>query len=756
MNQLVIRYHRVSIQIEDQVAVTHVDQIFFNPNDWSVEGIYYFPLPIDAAVSDFTLWVDGKPVEGKILDKDEARIQYQEIVNKLRDPALLEYVDQGAFRAHIFPIMPQDERRIELTYSQVLSADNGLVRYTYPLNTEKFSAWPLEQVSISVDIRSADPIRAIYSPSHAIDINRESDMHVLAGYEDKNVLPDADFTLLYSLGDSQALHLTTYRDPSESDQDGYFMLMLAPPIEQPINNTSKDVILVLDRSGSMEGEKFNQAQEALRYILEHLKSSDRFNVLAFSTGLQSYASELRPASESTQAQRWIDGLSAQGSTDINRALLEAVSIIDPENPTYLIFLTDGLPTEGVIETEQILENLRSASPENLRMFAFGVGYDVDTFLLDSLAGEHHGKSTYVVPGERIDEILSSFYEKISTPVMTDLSLDFGNVSVYDLYPSPLPDLFHGTQIILVGRYREGGKTDITLNGQIGNQEKSFRYADQIFESSTENPTGNSNSTIPRLWATRKIGHLLNQIRLKGVDQETVEQIVNLSIRYGIVTPYTSYLVTEPHALGEQAQERIVSEQYDLLQSKNAAPTSGQSAVEEAIEQSSIAEADAPSPPTMADQQQVRVIGSRTFIPTENIDGIDKTWVDTAFDPEKMQTVKVEFLSPEYYSLAEKYPTLADAFSLGPNIIALVNGVAYQVVPQVEDSTEIDTSNQNTTETPAANLPIINKSGNSQTQNNPPASEEKVPPLPCIGGLLVLAVFPLSLLFRIRSNLRGLR
>ena len=198
----------------------------------------------------------------------------------------------------------------------------------------------------------------------------------------------------------------------------------------------KDVILVLDRSGSMEGEKFQQAQEALRYILKHLNPKDRYNLISFSTSVDTYDKTMQTAEDIDKALAWVDRLSAVGSTDINRALLEAFALSDDERPTYLIFLTDGLPTEGVVDSGEILNNISSFAPNNLRLFAFGVGYDVDTYLLNSLSEGHHGTSTYVFPGEQIDEVLSAFYAKVSSPVLTNLSLDFGEINVYDLYPSP--------------------------------------------------------------------------------------------------------------------------------------------------------------------------------------------------------------------------------------------------------------------------------------------------------------------------------
>jgi Ca-activated chloride channel family protein len=636
MSQLVIRYHHVTVNIENQVATTHVDQVFYNPNDWAVEGEYVFPIPVDAAVSDFILWIDGDPVQGEILDADQARRKYEEIVFNLRDPALLEYADMGAFRARVFPIPPMGERRIELEYSQA----------------------PLEDVSVTVEVSSSQPIRAVYSPSHPISINREDDYHILAGYEEQDVLPDKDFALFYSIGETEAFHLLTYRDPSDmDDEDGFFLLLLAPSVQQSLRAVPKDVLLVLDRSGSMDGEKFIQAQDAVRFILENLNPDDRFNLITFSTGVEVYSSGLQPASEAKDALPWVDILRAEGSTDINRALLEAAYMVDQERPTYLIFLTDGLPTVGEVDNQRIIDNLEGSAPKNLSLFAFGVGYDVDTYLLDSLAQAHHGSSTYVVPGEQLDEVLSAFYSKISAPVLTDLNLDFGDLITYDVYPHPLPDLFIGSQIAIVGRYRDGGTTDVKLSGLVNNRKQTYSYRDQIFDIESFNRAG-SISSLPRLWATRKIGYLLKQVRLTGPDKEIIDEIVRLSIRYGIVTPYTSYLVTEPFPLGAAEQERIAAEEFKQFSEEAELPSFGRQAVEQAEGQSSLANSDSAVSGPVEAVGKVRVIGSHTYV---YFDGI---WTDTMFDPEQMETLKIAFLSDDYFTLARTRSELADAFALG--------------------------------------------------------------------------------------------
>jgi Ca-activated chloride channel family protein len=220
--ELAVRYHHVTVKIVDQVAVTHVDQVFYNPNDSSIEGDYFFPLPADAAVSNFTLWIDNQPVQGQVLDAEQARQKYDDIVRSLRDPALLEYAGRGAIEAHIYPIAPQGERHVELEYTQALSTENGLVHYVYPLNTEKFSTQPLDSVSVSVTISSAQPIRAVYSPTHTISVDRTDDKHVSASYEAEKVRPDTDFGLYYSIGTAEAFHLLSYRNASDpTDPDGF-------------------------------------------------------------------------------------------------------------------------------------------------------------------------------------------------------------------------------------------------------------------------------------------------------------------------------------------------------------------------------------------------------------------------------------------------------------------------------------------------------------------------------------------------------
>ena len=660
---LPIKYHRVEVEIDNQVAQVEIDQAFLNEADFALEATYIFPLPEDAAISDFAMYVDGERLEGRILDKEKARAIYEDIVRRREDPALLEYVGRNMFQAQVFPIPPHSERRIQIAYTQVLSQDGGLVRFVYPLNTEKFSPRPLEEVTISVDVRSEAPIKAVYSPSHDIAISRQSETHVTASYEASDVTPSTDFELFYSLSPEDiGASLITYRQGGE---DGFFLLLVAPKGdfgEQEV--VAKDVMVVVDVSGSMSGEKLEQAQEAVQFILDHLNPDDRFNILAFSTSVDFYAPSLRSASRAEDAGDFVRGLSALGGTNINDALLEALERLPGERPEIIIFLTDGLPTVGIQDAGPIIANVREAAGPTVRLFAFGVGDDVNTVLLDSIAQENRGTSDYVRPGEDIAQAVSGFYEKVSTPVLADISLDFGEINVLDVYPQPLPDLFAGSQLVVVGRYRGEGTVTLGLSGVVNGEEQTFSYGGQVFPAESREM-----DFLPRLWATRKIGYLLNQIRLYGTEQELVDEIVDLSLRYGVMTPYTSFLVEEEEVeiFSEEGLGRAASDLERDLQG-TMEPASGAYAVDSAVTIEEYRQAEAVADSGSA---KAKVVGDKSFVRR------DDAWIDSRYQ-EGMDVTRIGFGSDNYYQLLGQRPDWGSYFALGEHVIFLVDGQAYEV------------------------------------------------------------------------------
>lgn len=697
---LSVDYHRVTVEIEDQIAQTTVDMQFTNNGNGLAEGTFAFPIPANATVDRLTMFINGEGFEGKILSATEARGIYDEIVRQYRDPALLEYIGTQAIQANVFPIPPGESRRIVIAYSQVLEIDNGLFNYVYAMDGERSA----KQTSISVDVVSDDPISTIYSPSHNIAINRASDTSnaFRVGYEGRQYESMEDFSLFYTLAtDTINVNLLTYRE--SANEEGFFMLLVQPPVKVDEDAiTAKDIILVVDQSGSMDGVKWDQARDAAAYVLENLNPQDRFNVVVFSTGFRVFSDKMESADVAPEAVDWVRGLYAEGGTDINAALLAALDMVE-ERPATILFLTDGEPTEGVIELENILANLEDAAKPNARIFSFGVGDDVNTFLLDEIVNDFRGTGTYVRPDQRIDESVAALYNKVNAPVLTDVSLDFGGVNAELLYPQEIADLFAGEQITIVGRYRDGAENvNITLSGEVRGERQTFVYDDLSFRE-----RAGGEAFIARLWATRRIADLLNTIRLRGENRELVDSIVSLSVRYGIITPYTSFLIEEDDILTQQGRDRAMNDAEERLDSLGEA-ASGAGAVDTAVDLDNMQRAAAPiaAMPTMSpagtqanfggtlanepastteespddgyfyDQTNpIKTVGDKTFI---LLDGI---WTDTTFEPDTMETTKVVFLSDEYFDLLDEIPELAEYLAIGDAVIIVYDGTAYEVTAE---------------------------------------------------------------------------
>jgi len=674
---MAIKYHKVSIDINDQMATTKVDQVFINQSSREIEATYIFPLPQGVVMTRFVMYVDGKPLEAEFLDSDTARQIYEEIVRNRKDPAILEYMGRGIFRARIFPILPWGEKRIQLEYSEVLPYDAGLCKYEYPLNTEKFSSMPLELVVVAVDLKSHVPIKSIWSPSHEnkIVVDRWSEYSARIVYADEDVTPDIDFTLYYTVSEEDfGLNLMTYREPPE---DGFYVLMAAPKYEISTEEiVNKNVVFVFDTSGSMgKDNKIGQARDALEFCVRKLNERDEFNIIDFSSGIRKFSLEPVRANttEIQAALKYIGKLDANGGTNINDALVEALKQVSlASNPlSMIIFLTDGLPTVGVTVNEQIIKNVGLANRTAARLFAFGVGYDVNTILLDELAIDNGGVSAYVRPEEDIEIIVSSFFAKISNPVLSDLALDFGFVNTVDRYPTQLPDLFAGSQLKEFGRYRNSGITTITLSGITGEAVREFTYNAQFLTENLEN------GFIPRIWASRKIGYLIDEIRRNGETPELVEEIKNLSIEYGIINEYISMLILEdeplpPGTFGEQFAE-----------------DTGKGAVDSSIGLQNWREADVA--PMGAQGEDVRIVGSKIFVLKNGI------WTDVEYKT-GTPTVVVQYASDDYFGLLASDPEMGKYFALGTNVIFYHNGELYRIqegaaseVDSLEESDSDDTA-----------------------------------------------------------------
>jgi len=423
---LEVVYHHVDVKINGNVATTYIDQEFFNPTDILMEGYYIFPIPVGAVINEFSMEINGKLANAELLDAIKAREIYEQIVRQVRDPALLEYTNQGFFKVRIFPIEQRSTKRVKISYREVLNSDNGLYEYLYPLNTEKFSAKPLKEVSINVDLKTNKEIKNIYSPTHLVDIVHKDNHNAIISFDEENTKPDIDFKLYYNTNnDDVGISLLSYKTGNDN---GYFFFTASPSfIIEDRQIDAKDITFVLDVSGSMAGEKIRQAKRALLYCINNLNSNDGFDIIRFSTEAYSLFGDIVTATESNikKAEKFIEDLKPVGGTNIEEALSFALKEKGNSNRSHMIiFITDGKPTIGETVDDNLTKKIEKLNKESKRIFTFGIGNEINTHLLDKITEITKATRTYIAPNEDIEIKISSFYDKVQSPVLSNVSLSF--------------------------------------------------------------------------------------------------------------------------------------------------------------------------------------------------------------------------------------------------------------------------------------------------------------------------------------------
>jgi Ca-activated chloride channel family protein len=707
-----IKSHRVEVEIKDGVATTELTEVFYNSTKRQLEATFIFPVPTEAALTDFALYINGTRTSGKVINAEEARQTYEEIVRRMRDPGLLEYIGQRMLKMRVFPIPPNSTRKIEVRYSQTVPFDAGLYRYTFPLKTGEKASRVLEDFTFQVDIHSRHDLANIYSPSHRIGVSRKDAHHAVVGFEESEALLNRDFRLYFSVTQKEfGLNLLTYREKGE---DGYFALMLAPRlgIEQQ-DVMPKDVCFAIDTSGSMlQEERMNSAKDALRFCLNALGKRDLFALVPFSTGVETFQDELQPASQPNvkKALGYVEDLEARGGTNLAGAVVRALKLApDGDRPYIVVVITDGQPTIGVVEPGNIVAEVKNANARNARVFTFGTAESLDVPLLDSIAEVTGGYSQYVAPGRAIEAEISAFFRKVSHPVLTNLKLDFGTINVRDVWPAQLPDLFRGSQVLAFGRYSDSGEVAVRLSGTMKDKKRTFAY-DANFPR-----TDPDNAFVSHLWAQRKIAYLLDELRLHGEKKELRDEVIRLSKEYGIATPYTSYLVLEDedqyvrHGLVDREALRAAGRAGPSPTSEPEAPARKLRRQEARELQNSGAyfggAADAAAPrggrkavdisETMRRWKEVRTAEegglTRARTTLKRVD--DKTfvrirgvYVDTDFR-EDLKELRIRFGSPAYFAVLRALPELKPYLSVGAHLI-LVRGDRALIVGE-EGSTTMD-------------------------------------------------------------------
>lgn len=725
---LEVTYHHVTVSINGQISTTSVDEEFYNPNPQNLEGTYLFPVPKTAQIDKFAMEINGKIMSAELLSADKARAIYTDIVRAKRDPALLEYADRSVFKVRIFPIEGHSRKHVKISYTEILKSDAGLVSYIYPLNTEKFSAAVIPDVSVTVELNSKQPLTSIYSPTHDVNIQRPNSMQAVIRYEAKNVRPDTDFQLFFAPQKKEvALDLLTYR---KDDGDGYFMLLASPGLTTQTKIIPKDVTFVLDTSGSMaEDHKLVQAKKALQFCLANLNENDRFEIIRFSTESEPFFGKLTFAKTDAvaSAQKFVEGLKPRGGTAIHEALTQAISMHSAKStrPYVIVFLTDGQPTVGETSVDSIVRGVEKAADDGTRIFCFGLGTDVNAHLLDRIAERTRAVSDYVLPTEDIEVKVSSFFDKIHEPVLANIQLTFPDgVRISKMYPKTMPDLFKGDQLVLCGRYSGECSGDCTIEGTANG------VPQKITVPVTFPGNGDEQPFVARLWASRRVAYLLDEIRLHGENTELKNEATELAREFGLVTPYTAYLILEDEQrrnvsinnqimrdLGKDlsAQEKAKSayhafkeeqsgsEAVNVARSQNEMKKSMQ--VDKALADSNADASQALNVPatvaapalvagyratsTLSTEansrlvqytQRTRFIGERAFFQNGS------QWVDSNVSRQNStKNVRMKFGSQEYFDFLTKHPEAQTYLSLGQNVKLALDDTVYDIYDESEAS-----------------------------------------------------------------------
>lgn len=643
------------VEVDDGVSIARYRFDLSNPaeSDFGgpgAEGRIVFPVPAGSSVTDLVLSGGPETLEGKLLDADDATRIYEDIVRRLIDPALLRSLEGDMYEVRAFPVPAGEERSVSFTVTTPLLAEGEQAIVEVPWS--RMSPRPANGL-VNVDVDVPWEVRSAIAPGFDLDEERRGEGEIGVGWESSDEWnPGTDFRLYLSGGEGLIdTRLLAYRERGE---DGYFNLLFAPVVELD-ETVARDVVLVLDRSGSMEGEKMDQARDAAEYVLDNLGADDRFAVVDFSRYVRTFADELRPASEADDGIDYVRDLGAGGNTNISGALETAMELLDGERPGTIVFLTDGLATVGIESAEGILDLTEQTAPDRTQLFAFGVGYDVDTTLLDALATEFTGSSHYVTPEQRIDTEVARLWEKVSTPVLSEVEVVIDGVETWDLAPAGVPGIFAGSQALLAGRYEGNGEATVTITGNSAAGPETFTYDVFFPERDTDDPA------VSQLWAQRYVADLLTELRIEGVRESLVEEVVEIANQFGIVTPYTAYLAEEPEMerfFAADGDDLMMADALVAAEEVAAAPSSGQAAVERAKSAGGLRDGVEIQRYSLT---ATEVVGSHTYY------FVDGTWTRDDYEADT-DAPTVEVGGAEFLELIAQDPSLADAAALGERVV----------------------------------------------------------------------------------------
>lgn len=664
----------VQVTIDGRIAHFEVTERFRNTGRGIAEGSYLYPLPRDAVFGSFSLFQGEQELRGEMMSAAEARAIYEEIVRKLRDPALLTLAGHGLIRAQVFPIQPGETRTVVLRYTELLKGDDGALRIRHAAGNRGTA--PMTMTVVAPD---ADRFATVYSPTHSITSSRAG------GSLRITVTPpmagDVDLILPFR----QRLAGGTVLTHASGDGDGFALIMLAPADSAAASTVPRDLTLVVDVSGSMSGGKIAQAKAALHQALQGLRPDDRFRLIAFSNSVRTFTEGYSRATPANlrRAGSYVDALNATGGTNLSGAISTALA--EPATSGRLaivLLLTDGLPSVGERAPDKIAAQAAS-EVDRRRIFTVGIGQDVNTYLLDRLAVEGKGSATYVSPGADVADAVGGVITRIAHPALIDLKIVRSPVRLDRQAPATLPDLFYGEELVVLARYSGSGSGPMVIEGTRNGRRERFEIAANFPRHQ------NDNEYLAQLWAARRIGELTRTIRLEGSSPELIDEVRELGLKYGILTEYSSYLVQEPGMLANgttpvvvpagAAAAREMTGMRAFEAAKASASMSGSNnlaAADQLVDRRAAAIAQAPvvwqdgsSRSRVA--PSLKRSGGRLFVQC------DGAWVDAAHDS-TAQVVTLAPYSRAYFDLIEARPNLAAALAIGDRVTVAGNKISLKI------------------------------------------------------------------------------
>ena len=576
MDQLPLKNTYADVNIAGVIADVQVVQVYKNEGESVLEAIYIFPASTRAAVYDMKMTIGERVVNAKIKKRKDARQEYEQAVQEGRTASLLEQQRPNVFQMNVGNILPGDEIKVEMSYTEVLQVEEKTYEFVYPTvvgprysNQSESESHPDQWVKnpylhegedptygfdIDLHIAAGMPIKDIFSPSHTVDIDYIDEGEAIVELpKSENKKGERDFILKYRLnGDEIAPGLLLHRGKKEN----FFLMMLQPPKRIKTKEIPyREYIFIVDVSGSMNGFPLDISKELLRNLIGNLQKGDRFNVLLFAAGSSIMSEKSLPATEENinKAIHLIERERGGGGTELLPALKRALALPRSEGISRsVVIVTDGYVSVEKEAFDLIRNNLGKAN-----MFPFGIGSSVNRFIIEGMARAGMGEPFIITRAEDADKIAKKFRNYISSPVLTQISYDIDGFDVYDVEPATIPDVFAERPVLLFGKWRGDLDGEITVNGIVGQGQK---YSTTILVSDYK--TADKNRGLKYLWARYKIALLADYNQVSPND-ERVTEITNLGLTYNLLTEYTSFIAADTQVRNQSGQSTTVQQPLPL-------------------------------------------------------------------------------------------------------------------------------------------------------------------------------------------------